>query len=86
MTQGTIYNYVSSKDDILYLVCDRIVAEYNEQAQGARHVTRSRGTRSIRVRTISQVMYRHRREILLNSSNAAHPMARRRRQTSSPLS
>jgi len=29
MTQGTIYNYVSSKDDILYMVCDRIVAEYN---------------------------------------------------------
>ena len=35
MTQGTIYNYVSSKDDILYMVCDRIVAEYNEQARRA---------------------------------------------------
>jgi hypothetical protein len=33
MTQGTIYNYVSSKDDILYVVCHRIVAEYNEQAR-----------------------------------------------------
>src|SRR5664279_4055120 len=28
MTQGTIYNYVRSKDDILYMVCDRIVSEY----------------------------------------------------------
>ena len=33
MTQGTIYNYVSSEDSILYLVGDRIVAEYNEQAR-----------------------------------------------------
>jgi TetR/AcrR family transcriptional regulator, cholesterol catabolism regulator len=33
MTQGTIYNYVSSKDDILYVVCHRIVAWYNEQAR-----------------------------------------------------
>ena len=28
LTQGTIYNYVRSKEDILYLVCDRIVTEY----------------------------------------------------------
>src|ERR671936_2448369 len=35
MTQGTIYNYVSSKDDILYMVCDRIVAEYNDQTRKA---------------------------------------------------
>jgi len=35
MTQGTIYNYVSSEDSILYLVGDRIVAEYNEQARRA---------------------------------------------------
>jgi AcrR family transcriptional regulator len=66
MTQGTIYNYVSSKDDILYMVCDRIVAEYNDQARKALEVShdpveRVRGA----VRAISQVMYRHRREILL---------------------
>jgi len=35
MTQGTIYNYVSSKDDILYLVCDRLVAEYQEETRRA---------------------------------------------------
>ena len=35
MTQGTIYYYVSSEDSILYLVCERIVAEYNEQARRA---------------------------------------------------
>jgi AcrR family transcriptional regulator len=87
MTQGTIYNYVSSKDDILYLVCDRIVAEYNEQARRALDTSHDPvGRVRSAVRAISQVMYRHRREILLNSSVAAHPMAPRRRQTSSPLS
>ena len=81
MTQGTIYNYVSSKDDILYLVCDRIVAEYNEQARGARHVTGSRGTRSIRgARDLDGDVSAPARD------PTAHPMAPRRRQTSSPLS
>ena len=66
MTQGTIYNYVSSKDDILYLVCDRIVAEYNEQARRALDTSHEPAERvRSAVRAISQVMYRHRREILL---------------------
>ena len=66
MTQGTIYNYVSSKDDILYLVCDRIVAEYNEQARRALDTSHDPvGRVRSAVRAISQVMYRHRREILL---------------------
>jgi AcrR family transcriptional regulator len=66
MTQGTIYNYVRSKDDILYLVCDRIVAEYNEQARRALDTSDDPvGRVRSAVRAISQVMYRHRREILL---------------------
>jgi AcrR family transcriptional regulator len=66
MTQGTIYNYVSSKDDILYLVCDRIVAEYNDQARRALDTSDDPvGRVRSSVRAISQVMYRHRREILL---------------------
>jgi AcrR family transcriptional regulator len=39
MTQGTIYNYGRSKDDIPYLVCDRIVAEYQEQTRKALETT-----------------------------------------------
>jgi AcrR family transcriptional regulator len=66
MTQGTIYNYVSSKDDILYMVCDRIVSEYQSQAREA--LVHSQGpadrVRSA-VRAVSEVMYHHRREILL---------------------
>ena len=66
MTQGTIYNYVSSKDDILYMVCDRIVSEYQSQTRKA--IVTSHGpadrVRSA-VRAVSAVMYHHRREILL---------------------
>jgi AcrR family transcriptional regulator len=66
MTQGTIYNYVRSKDDLLYLVCDRIVSEYNDHTRKALEhahdpVSRVRAA----VRAISDVMYRHRREIRL---------------------
>jgi AcrR family transcriptional regulator len=66
MTQGTIYNYVSSKDDILYLVCDRIVAEYNDQTRKALDTSHDPvGRVRSAVRAISEVMYRHRREIQL---------------------
>lgn len=66
MTQGTIYNYVSSKDDILYMVCDRIVSEYQSQARRA--LVHSHGpVERVRaaVRAVSEVMYHHRREIKL---------------------
>lgn len=66
MTQGTIYNYVSSKDDILYMVCDRIVSEYQSQARQA--LVHSHGpVDRVRaaVRAVSEVMYQHRREIKL---------------------
>jgi len=66
MTQGTIYNYVSSKDDILYLVCDRIVAEYNDETRKALDTSHDPiGRVRSAVRAISEVMYRHRREIRL---------------------
>jgi AcrR family transcriptional regulator len=66
MTQGTIYNYVSSKDDILYMVCDRIVSEYNAQTRRALELAHDPvGRVRSAVRAISEVMYRHRREILL---------------------
>jgi TetR/AcrR family transcriptional regulator, cholesterol catabolism regulator len=66
MTQGTIYNYVGSKDDILYLVCDRIVAEYNDQTRKALDTSHDPiGRVRSAVRAISEVMYRHRREIRL---------------------
>jgi len=35
LTQGTIYNNVRSKEDILFLVCDRIVTEYQDSVRRA---------------------------------------------------
>jgi AcrR family transcriptional regulator len=80
MTQGTIYNYVSSKDDILYLVCDRIVAEYNDQTRRALDTTHDPvGRVRSAVRAISEVMLRHRREIRLiyQDSHLLDPRSRR---------
>jgi AcrR family transcriptional regulator len=80
MTQGTIYNYVSSKDDILYLVCDRIVAEYNDETRRALDTTHDPvGRVRSAVRAISEVMMRHRREIRLiyQDSHLLDPRSRR---------
>lgn len=66
LTQGTIYNYVRSKEDILYLVCDRIVSEYIESLHQA---LTSRGDLLRRVRSalraIAEIMVEHKRGILL---------------------
>ena len=35
MTQGTLYNYARSKDDILFLVLDALVCEYQEAVNAA---------------------------------------------------
>jgi len=35
MTQGTLYNYVRSKEDILFLVCDRLVQDYQDAVTAA---------------------------------------------------
>ncbi len=66
MTQGTIYNYVRSKDDILYLVCDRIVSEYQEETRKALASSHDPAAR-IRsaVHAVCEVMYQHQEEILL---------------------
>jgi AcrR family transcriptional regulator len=66
MTQGSIYNYVESKDDILYLVCDRIVSEYLEQTRKALEISADpeRRVRSA-IRAVCEVMHQHQDEILL---------------------
>jgi hypothetical protein len=35
LTQGTIYNYVRSTEDILFLVCNRLVTEYQDSVRRA---------------------------------------------------
>jgi AcrR family transcriptional regulator len=66
LTQGTIYNYVRSKEDILFLVCDRIVSEY---LHSVRRASVSDGDVVFRLsaalRGIVEVMIQHRSAILL---------------------
>ncbi|MGA7324560.1 MAG: TetR/AcrR family transcriptional regulator [Rhodomicrobium sp.] len=35
LTQGKLYNYIRTKEDILFLVCDRIVTEYLDRVREA---------------------------------------------------
>lgn len=35
LTQGTLYNYVRSKEDILFLVCDQLVQNYQDAVKAA---------------------------------------------------
>jgi AcrR family transcriptional regulator len=66
MTQGTIYNYVGSKDDILYLVHDQIVSEYQEETRKALDNSADARTRVRNaVRALCEVMDQHQDEILL---------------------
>jgi AcrR family transcriptional regulator len=66
MTQGSIYNYVGSKDDILYLVCDQIVSEYQDETRKALANSPDPLERvRFAVRAVCEVMYRHQEEILL---------------------
>jgi AcrR family transcriptional regulator len=66
LTQGTIYNYVRSKEDILFLVCDRVVAEYISSMEEAAAAT---GDPIVRLREalrgVARVMIEQRRSILL---------------------
>lgn len=77
MTQGTIYNYVTSKDDVLYLVCDRLVTEYQDETRKALEtavdpVQRMRSA----ARAVAEVIYKHQDEILLIYQNT-HLLDRR---------
>jgi len=64
MTQGTIYNYVSSKEDILYLVCDRLVAEYQEETTRALEtVPDPRARVRSAARAVARIIDEHREEI-----------------------
>jgi AcrR family transcriptional regulator len=70
MTQGSIYNYVTSKDDVLFLVCDRLVSEYQEETRKALEtipdpIERVRSG----ARAVAEVIYQHQDEILLIFQN-----------------
>jgi TetR/AcrR family transcriptional regulator, cholesterol catabolism regulator len=66
LTQGTIYNYVRSKDDILYLVCDKVVTAYQAAIREAiDQVDDPSALLESTIRAIVQAMYDHQDSILL---------------------
>ncbi len=65
-TQGTIYNYVRSKSDILYLVCDEVVGAYHEAVrQALEGIADPRARLAAALRAIVDVMDARREQILL---------------------
>jgi AcrR family transcriptional regulator len=66
LTQGTIYNYVRSKEDILFLVCDRIVAEYQDSVRRALRTSGGASERlAVALRGVVTVMIERQSTILL---------------------
>ena len=71
MTQGTIYNYVTSKDDVLYLVCDRLVSEYQAETRKALETVSDPAERvRSAARAVAEVIHKHQEEILLIYQNS----------------
>jgi len=66
LTQGTLYNYVRSKEDILFLVCDRIVTGYLERVRAAAAIEGDARERlEAAVKGVVRVMCAHKDSILL---------------------
>jgi AcrR family transcriptional regulator len=66
LTQGTIYNYVRSKEDILFLVCDRVIAEYISSMEEAVAATGDPAARlRAALRGVTRVMIEQSSAILL---------------------
>jgi AcrR family transcriptional regulator len=80
MTQGTIYNYVTSKDDILYLVCDRIITEYQLKVKRAIDEVDDPAARiKAALRATTEIVHDHEDEILLIYQNS-HLLDKRSRK------
>jgi AcrR family transcriptional regulator len=66
LTQGTIYNYVRSKEDILFLVCDRVIAQYISSMEEAAAATGDPAARLREaLRGVTRVMIEQKGAILL---------------------
>ena len=65
-TQGTIYNYVRSKGDILYLVCDEKVRAHQEAvARAVDEITDPARRLATALRVLVEVMHDHEETVLL---------------------
>jgi AcrR family transcriptional regulator len=64
-TQGTIYNYVRSKDDILYLVCDEAITAYQDAVRKALQDASPERRLEKTIETFIDVIQQHQDHILL---------------------
>jgi AcrR family transcriptional regulator len=66
LTQGTLYNYIRSKGDILYLVCDEVVSAYlGAVEKGMERVPEGMSRFEAAVRALIEEMYQQQDLILL---------------------
>jgi AcrR family transcriptional regulator len=66
LTQGTLYNYVRSKGDILYLICDEVVTAYlGAVAKGIDQAPKGMSRTEAAVRALIEEMYQQQDLILL---------------------
>ncbi|MGH7074456.1 MAG: TetR/AcrR family transcriptional regulator [Stellaceae bacterium] len=66
LSQGTLYNYVRSKEDILYLVCDQLVENYQDAVRAAVETERRTDRRLIAaLRAVALSMLTHQDDLLL---------------------
>lgn len=80
IAQSNIYNYVRNKDDILYLVCERLVGLYKrglDEAVATHSLPYERLTAALR--GVIEVMFEHRDELVLlyNETHALEKADRR---------
>jgi AcrR family transcriptional regulator len=80
VAQGTLYNYVRTKEDILYLVCDRAVTHYHQAVVAAIagiDDPRERLVRAVRASVRSQYEHRANIALVMRSTPALDPASRR---------
>jgi AcrR family transcriptional regulator len=65
LTQGTIYNYVRSKGDILYLVCDQAITAYQDAVRRALTGISGPARLEATIRAIVEAVYAHQDQILV---------------------
>jgi AcrR family transcriptional regulator len=66
LTQGTLYNYVRSKEDILFLVCDQLVQNYQDAVKAAISAeTDPRKRLTSALRAVISTMEAHQEDLLL---------------------
>ena len=66
LTQGTLYNYVRSKEDILYLVCDQLVESYQDAVRAAVETEqRTEHRLTAALQAVTRTMLAHQDDLLL---------------------